>query len=111
MNKLSDLLEIEDLWTHLTKSSKKIVLYGMGDGADKILDVCNEKGIEVCGVFASDEFVRYQSFRGFTVKKYSELKNEFSDMIIPQTKHIEFGYRFERRKLIWSYLRFSGWCS
>ena len=82
MNSLEDLLQIKDLWTHLCESPKKAVLYGMGDGADKILDVCQSKGIEIHGVFASDEFVRYQSFRGFTVKKYSELKEELSDIII-----------------------------
>lgn len=82
MKKLSELFEIKDLWTHLAESPKKAVLYGMGDGADKIIDVCESKGIKIHGVFASDEFVRYQSFRGFTVKKYSELKEELSDIII-----------------------------
>lgn len=82
MNTFSDLLKTKDLWTHLAHSHKKIVLYGMGDGADKIINVCNHKGIEIHGVFASDDFVRYQSFRGFTVKKYSELKNELGEMII-----------------------------
>ena len=82
MNSLSDLLQINDLWSYLASSPKKAVLYGMGDGADKILDVCESKGIKIHGVFASDEFVRYQSFRGFTVKKYSELKEELGDIII-----------------------------
>ena len=82
MKKLSELLNVKDLWTHLAESDKKAVLYGMGDGADKILDVCEGKGIKIHGVFASDEFVRYQNFRGFTVKKYNELKEEFGDIII-----------------------------
>lgn len=82
MYNFSDLLSFDDLWTHLESTDKKIVLYGMGDGADKILNVCEEKGITVSGVFASDEFVRYQLFRGFTVKKYSELKEEFGELIV-----------------------------
>lgn len=82
MKNLTDLLEISDLWTHLSSSRKKKVLYGMGDGADKILDVCESKGIEIHGVFASDDFVRYQNFRGFTVRKYSELKEDFGEMIV-----------------------------
>ena len=76
------LFETQDLWDYLKGSSKKKVLYGMGDGADKVLDVCQKYGIEICGVFASDDFVRYQQFRSFTVKKYSDLKEEFSDFII-----------------------------
>ncbi len=82
MYNFSDLLKINDLWTHLSSTAKKIVLYGMGDGADKILNVCEKKGITVSGVFASDEFVRYQTFRGFTVKKYSELKAEFGELVV-----------------------------
>lgn len=82
MFNLEDLLETEDLWTYLKRAEKPIVLYGMGDGADKILNVCEKKSIHISGVFASDDFVRYQAFRGFTVKKHSELKNELGDMII-----------------------------
>ena len=82
MKNLEDLLEITDLWTYLENSDKKKVLYGMGDGADKILDVCGKRGIEISGVFASDEFVRYQTFRNFTVKKYSDIKAEFPDPVI-----------------------------
>ena len=82
MKNLEDLLEITDLWTYLENTNKNIVLYGMGDGADKILDVCEKRKIEISGVFASDEFVRYQSFRGFTVKKYADIKAEFPDPVI-----------------------------
>lgn len=79
---LENLLKITDLWTYLKTQSKPIVLYGMGDGADKILNVCLKKNINVSGVFASDEFVRGQSFRGYKVKTYSDTKLEFGDIII-----------------------------
>jgi hypothetical protein len=46
-----------DLWQHLSESKKPVVLYGMGDGAEKIIDVLNEKGISLSGIFASDGFV------------------------------------------------------
>ena len=81
-NKLNELLNIPDLWQYLSTADKPIVLYGMGDGADKILNVCNEKNIKINGVFASDDFVRGQSFRGFTVKKYSDIKEELGQVII-----------------------------
>ena len=29
-----------DLWQYLQGTDKKIVMYGMGNGADKILNVC-----------------------------------------------------------------------
>lgn len=63
-----------DLWEHLAETEKKILLYGMGNGADKILDVCQSKGITVSGCFASDGFVRGNSFRGFSVCTWSEIK-------------------------------------
>ncbi len=82
MKALDKLLEITDLWEYLKIQNKPVVLYGMGDGADKILNVCIEKNIDVCAVFASDEFVRGQSFRGYTVKTYSAVKEEYGDVII-----------------------------
>ena len=65
---------IPELWSRLQKTGKAVVLYGMGNGADKILNICNEKGIPVREVFASDAFVRGQSFRGMTVRRWSDVK-------------------------------------
>ena len=71
-------LEIDiDLWQYLAASEKKIVMYGMGNGADKILSVCERYGIEVCDFFASDGFVRGHSFHSKTVLSYSEVKEKY----------------------------------
>ena len=73
----------KDLWQYLAETDKKIVMYGMGNGADKILRVCAERGIEVCDFFASDGFVRGHSFHGKTVLSYSEAKAKYgSDNMI-----------------------------
>ncbi|MDR0944037.1 MAG: FkbM family methyltransferase [Ruminococcus sp.] len=56
---------------HLEK--RPIYLYGMGNGADKILDILAETGMSVSGVFASDDFVRGQAYKGFRVQKYSDI--------------------------------------
>ncbi len=71
-----------ELWKRLKSSDKPIVLYGMGNGADRILDVMAERSIKASGVFASDDFVRHQQFRGFTVCSYGELKAQFGEMIV-----------------------------
>ena len=47
-----------DLWEYLKKTDKPIVLYGMGNGADKIVSVLKAKGIDFKGIFASNGFVR-----------------------------------------------------
>jgi FkbM family methyltransferase len=46
----------------------------MGNGAAKILDVMEKKGISPAGFFASDEFVRGHSFRGHSVHKLSDIE-------------------------------------
>ena len=65
--------EENTLWDYLKTAGKPVVLYGTGDGADKVIARLEENGTAVSGIFASDEFVRGQQFHGFTVRKYSEL--------------------------------------
>lgn len=79
-DKLSEINE--DLWSYLAKTNKKIVMYGTGNGADKILNVFNDKNIPLYGIFASDDFVRGQEFRGFKVKKYLDFVDELNDFIV-----------------------------
>lgn len=66
----------------LKKSTTPIVLYGMGNGADKVLDEFEKRGIKCSGVMASDDFVRYQNFRGFTVSKMSDFEEKFGDFTV-----------------------------
>ena len=71
-----------DLWHYLKKQNKPIVIYGMGNGADAIIDKLSSVGVEVAGIFASDEFVRGQNFRGHTVLTYDDIKAKFKNFII-----------------------------
>lgn len=65
--------EENTLWEYLKTAGQPVVLYGTGDGADKVLARLAETGVPVSGIFASDGFVRGQQFHGFTVRTYSEL--------------------------------------
>lgn len=69
----------EDVWHKLARTLKPIVLYGTGNGADKILDTFDYYGIRASGVFASDGFVRDRSFRGMKVMSYTEAESRFGD--------------------------------
>ncbi|MBQ8207565.1 MAG: FkbM family methyltransferase [Clostridia bacterium] len=71
-----------DIWEYLKNCGKKIVMYGMGTGADKILAICEKKGIEISDFFASDGFVRGHSFHGKTVLTYGEIKEKYSDFVV-----------------------------
>lgn len=73
---------IQDLWRYLQTVKKPIVLYGMGNGADKIIEILNAYGIEISGVFATDGFVRDKYFHGFKLSSYSELREKFGEMAV-----------------------------
>lgn len=76
---MENITEKPTVWERLRDETRPIVLYGMGDGADKILRVFAGRGIRAAGVFASDEFVRGHDFAGFRVKKLSELTAELGE--------------------------------
>lgn len=71
-----------DLWNYLKSTDKPILMYGMGNGADKILKVCESYGIEIADFFASDGFVRGHSFHGKVVLSYSQAKEKYGDFIV-----------------------------
>ena len=71
-----------ELWSSLKEQGKPIVLYGMGNGADKIISVLESKGLECADVFASDDFVRGQLFHGKRVLRLSEVAEKYEDFNI-----------------------------
>ena len=77
-----DLRENISLWERLKRTGKPVVLYGMGNGADKILDELTRRGIKAAGVFASDGFCRGQVFRGFPVVNYEQARARFGQMVV-----------------------------
>ena len=68
------------LWERL--KGREVLLYGMGDGADKIFDMCEKYSVNVVGVFASDDFSSGKTFRGFTVMKRSDALSLYPDAVI-----------------------------
>ena len=69
----------KDLWHYLSSCDRPIVMYGMGNGADKIIAVCKKYGVEISDFFASDGFVRGHSFHEKTVISYSAMKEKYSE--------------------------------
>ncbi len=72
---------MEDIWQRLQNTDKPILLYGTGNGADKILERLGALGIRVQGVFASDGFVRRRTYRGFEVLSLNEAEERFGDFV------------------------------
>lgn len=68
-------------WDRLKNSPHPVYIYGMGDGAQKLLDEFEARGISCEGFFASDDFVRGQSFQGkkvLTLAQAEELSGEIT---------------------------------
>ena len=60
---IDDLLTEENVWDRLRREGKPLVLYGMGDGAEKINAVLESKGMHIAAVFASDDLCEASLFR------------------------------------------------
>ena len=71
-----------DLWTYLQSAGFPIVLYGMGNGADKLIAQLSLRGLEPADFFASDGFVRGHSFHGKTVLTFDEILAKYEDFIV-----------------------------
>ena len=86
---IADIDVAADVWQKLAASDKPVVMYGMGNGADKITEALGHFGVEVADYFASDGFVRGQSFHGKRVLSYAEVCGKYPDFIVV----VSFGTR------------------
>lgn len=68
-----------DVWDFLAGDGRPVVVYGMGNAAERIIGLLSERGVEISGIFASDEFVRGHSFMGKRVLRYSEICEKYDD--------------------------------
>lgn len=79
---LDFITERESCWERLARTKLPIFVYGMGNGADKILSAMERFGAAPAGFFASDGFVRGHSFHGHKVHSLSEVEAEVGEFII-----------------------------
>lgn len=96
---------MKDLFTYLKGVTKPIVMYGMGNGADKILALCEKHSIEICDFFASDGFVRGHLFHGKRVLSYSEIKEKYRDGYI-----VLMSFATSREEVLENVIRISSEC-
>lgn len=79
---LDFITETNNVWQNMRSCGLPLVLYGMGNGADAVLDRMAAEGLTAAGIFASDEFVRGQNFRGFKVEHYSDIKARLGNFAV-----------------------------
>ena len=75
-------VENKSVWEFLQSTKYPIIMYGTGNGADKVFEVFNELNIEVSGVTASNGFVRERYFHNFRVTPISEFLEKYEKFII-----------------------------
>lgn len=86
-----EFIKEKNVWDTLKDSDKPLVLYGMGLGAEKIMSELEQRGMRADDIFASDEFVRGHSFKGYKVLKYSEVCEKYKDfnVVLCFASHID----------------------
>lgn len=92
---------MKTVWERAKETEKPVLIYGTGNGADRILDELQRLGIPVSGIFASDGFVRSRTFRGFPVISYTQAKEQFGDFLTL----ISFGS--QREEVIGNFIKVS----
>ncbi len=70
------------VWEKLQNTTEPIIMYGTGNGADKVLDILEKLNIKINGVTASSTFVRNRIFRGFQVMPLSFFEEKYESFTI-----------------------------
>ena len=73
----------QTVWEILRHTARPIVLYGTGNGGDKLIDALARIGRTPDGVFASNGFVRNRTFHNMPVLSLADAERQFGrDMIV-----------------------------
>ena len=75
-------LNCESVWQRIQKEALPIIMYGTGNGADKVMDIFEGLNITLSGITASNSFVRKRTFRGFPVMPLSHFEKIYDDFVV-----------------------------
>lgn len=95
MNIIEEILRLPDMTGVIKARKRPVLLYGMGNGAELTDAYLKDRGIIPDGVFASDGFVRGQSFMGRRVLSVTEAEREYGDF----TAVLSFALEGEKRSV------------
>lgn len=70
------------VWEKLSNTKEPIIMYGTGNGADKVMDILEKRKIPLHGITASSTFVRNRTFRGFPVMPISFFEETLEDFTV-----------------------------
>ena len=96
---IREILRLPALTDTIKSRGKPVLLYGMGNGAELTDAYLRNRGIIPDGVFASDGFVRGQSFMGKRVLSVAEAEREYGDF----TAVLSFALEGEKRSVAYDF--------
>lgn len=99
MNIIEEILRLPDMTGVIKARKRPVLLYGMGNGAELTDAYLKDHGIIPDGVFASDGFVRGQSFMGRSVLSVTEAEREYGDF----TAVLSFALEGEKRSVAYGF--------
>lgn len=70
-----------DIWEKLKTETKPILLYGSGDGAEKIYNCLLKNNIKISGVFAGDSLKKKIKFKEFEIIPFSTAEKIYGKFI------------------------------
>lgn len=79
---LEKYLAAPSLSARISRETRPIVLYGTGNGADKIIEYLRTLGKSPSAVFASDGFVRCRTFAGLPVESLDDVTKRLGRDIV-----------------------------
>ena len=99
MNIIEEILRLPDMTGVIKARKRPVLLYGMGNGAELTDAYLRSRGIIPDGVFASDGFVRGQSFMGKRVLSVAEAEHLYGDF----TAVLSFALEGEKRSAAYDF--------
>lgn len=70
------------LWHKLQRVQDPILIYGMGNGAEKILKEAKRYNIPIDGIFSSDDHARTVAFQGYSVRSFQQILEQYEKAVI-----------------------------
>ena len=70
------------LWDYLKSISLPILIYGTGNGAEKLLVLCHKYHIHIDGIFTSDNHVHKKAFFGYSVMRRCDVLDRYAHAVI-----------------------------
>ncbi len=70
------------LWHHLRSETRPILIYGMGNGAQKLMELCEAYEIPISALFVSDSHAREGRFQGYPLLSRTHAAETYPEAVV-----------------------------